>query len=274
MINLGAINFTNCLPVNYPMYKWAFDRLIMKEGYPVLINQLMRDKKIHAGPISSIEYIKNSDKYTLIEGPCISSDGEVGSVMLFSSYDFEDLEGKTVGVPYTSSSSTALLKILLDKHGLDLSKIKFQVHKYESSLIESLNGQYDAILYIGDPALISNVNHKKQFKIYDLGKMWKEFTGYPMVFGTWVAWSDWAFSQKDDFEWLCFILDKAVDAGLNIYLNEIINIASNSLKLDKTHIEDYLTCKINYKFTERHKKSLKLFESLYNNLNRVKINDK
>ncbi|HBH17420.1 MAG TPA: hypothetical protein DDX14_00470, partial [Cyanobacteria bacterium UBA9579] len=185
-ISLGLINFTNCIPVNYSLYEWSNERLILSEGYPTLINQLMLEKQVHVAPISSIEYLKNQDQYKLIETACISSDGDVDSVILFSNYDFMDLEEKTIGVPYTSSSSITLLKILLNEHQYDLSRIKFKTHKYETSLEDALNSKFDAVLYIGDPALTANIKYQHQFKKYDLGKLWKEHTGYPMTFGTWV----------------------------------------------------------------------------------------
>ncbi|OGI02543.1 MAG: hypothetical protein A2104_09325 [Candidatus Melainabacteria bacterium GWF2_32_7] len=266
-ISLGLINFTNCIPVNYSLYEWSHDKLVLSEGYPTLINQLMRDKQVHVAPISSIEYLNNQDLYTLIDNVCISSDGEVDSVILFSNYDFMDLEEKTIGIPYTSSSSIALLKILLNEYQYDLNRIKFKTHKYETSLEDALKNRFDAVLYIGDPALIANIKYQDQFKKYDLGKLWKDFTGYPMTFGTWVAQSDWASSQEDDYNWICFILDKAVEAGLNMYFNEIINITSTKLNLDKNHIENYLTKKINYNFTQKHKEGLELFKKLYDNLN-------
>ena len=268
VISMGLINFTNCLPINYSLYQLVSNRLILSEGYPTLINQLMEDKQVHVAPISSIEYIKHSDRYELIESACIASDGDVASVILFSNYDFEDLEEKIVGIPYTSSSSVALLKILLNEHQFDISRIKFQKHKYEHDLDQALNGIYDAILYIGDPALVANINYPDKFKKYDLGRMWKELTGYPMTFGTWVAQSDWKSSQKDDFEWVNLLLTKAVEDGLTIYFNEVIEIASKNLNLEKIHIEDYLTNKIQYNFTDRHKEGLELFKSLYSKLDK------
>ncbi|MFH0702247.1 MAG: menaquinone biosynthesis protein [bacterium] len=271
-INIGLINFTNCLPINYSFYKWNYEGIILKEGYPSLINELMYNEKIHAAPISSVEYLKNKDKYTLIDTICISSDGEAGSVILFSNYELEKLAGKTIAVPYTSASSIALLKILLNEYS-DLNTVKFQVHKYETTLEEALKNQYDAILYIGDPALIANIKYKDEiFKKYDLGKCWKELTGYPMVFGTWAALSSWKSlnenKNKNDFEQVKFLLNKAVESGLNMYFNEIINLALKNLNFNlnlsnANYIKNYLTENIKYNFTENHKKGLELFETLY-----------
>jgi len=258
-VYLGQINFTNCLPVNYCFQKWAIEGIILKNGHPALINSLMQEGKLHVAPVSSLEYLLNKDKYTLIDNLCISSDGEAGSVILFSNYEFSELSGKKIGVPHTSYTSIALLRILLEKY--EVKNAQFINHQYETSLHEALKDKYDAVLYIGDPALVANI--KDTGKKYDLGKLWKEITGYPMVFGTWAALSAWKESNEDDFSQINLLLTKAVANGLGIYFNEIINLASSGLNLDKAHIRHYLTKNIRYEFSEKHRESLDLFKTLH-----------
>lgn len=266
LISIGQINFLNCLPVNYSFRTWGLENIVLSDGYPSLINQLMEDQQIHIAPISSIEYLKNQDKYSLIDTISISSFGEAGSVVLFSNFEFNELEGKKIGIPYTSATSIALLKVLLQENKINLNNVKFSLHKYETGLDEMLKGDYDAVLFIGDPALVANIQYQDKFLKYDLGKLWFDKTGYPMVFGTWVAQSDWKICYGDDFDRISFLLNKAVDAGLNMYLNEIIELAAESLKLEKIHIKKYLRDNINYTFTDQHKHSLKLFQNFYFNL--------
>jgi chorismate dehydratase len=41
---------------------------------------------------------------------------------------------------------------------------------------------------IGDAALVLGSNHRERYPfVYDLGQMWKEWTGQPFVFAVWVA---------------------------------------------------------------------------------------
>jgi len=261
-ISLGQLKFINSMPVNYPFERWRHSKIIVNSGYPTLINQLFKDELLHVAPVSSIEYLKNKDKYSLIDTICISSGGEVDSVILFSNYEIENLKNKIIGVPYTSATSIALLKILLKEYGIPLDSCKFVTHKYQQSLENALLSQFDAILYIGDPALVANIHNKSKFK-YDLGLEWKKISGLPMVFANWVVWSDWKSAYPDDWEWISIILDKAVEAGLNMYLNDVVEKSSRLLNLDKKVIQDYLTCKIQYKFTDKHRESLQLFNSKY-----------
>jgi chorismate dehydratase len=265
-IKIGQINFTNCLPVNYSFSKWNIRGLSFHNDCPSQINKMMQSKIIDIAPVSSIEYLNNTDKYTLIDNICISSYEKVGSVILFSNYEMNDLSGKKIALPYTSASSIALLKILLYENNIDLNNISFHNHRYENSLEESLKNKYDAILYIGDPALCSDINYKDNYMHYDLGECWYNMTDLPMVFGTWVARSYWTTNNNEDFVEIKNLLDKAVESGLNMYFNDVINIASQNLNIDKTFIIDYLTNKIKYKFTNDHLKSLQLFKKMNDRL--------
>ena len=90
-ISVGIINFLNCMPFIVPFQEWGLEKINLSLGYPTLINSLMREGQLHAAPISSIEYITNKDEYILMNSACISSDGEVGSVILFSKCEFSEL---------------------------------------------------------------------------------------------------------------------------------------------------------------------------------------
>jgi len=291
-ISLGLINFTNCLPINYTLEKWALDNLVLSWGHPVLINSLMKEGQVHVAPVSAFEYLTNENDYVLIKEACITSDAECGSVILFSNYKLEDLAGKKIGIPYNSATSINMLKILLNEKGISPESINFIRHKYELPVSEALSSEFDAVLYIGDNALISRFNlcHCEQSEAiqktlnnkwiassqaprndilqYDLGKLWKELTGLPPVFGTWVAKADWAATRKDDFEQVKFLITKAVEAGLGMYFNEVIQKAASELNLSDYYIKDYLTAKIKYNFTPEHEKSLDLFKKLYNKINK------
>ncbi len=262
-ISLGQINFINAFPINYVFEKWHLEDVITSNGYPTLINELFESNLLHVAPVSSIEYIKNKDKYSLIDTIIMGSNGQVGSVTLYSNYLLNELQGKNIALPYTSATSVALIKILLKENGVDLSKCTFIDHKYECSLKEALQ-KFDAVLYIGDPALIANNSKENnQIKKFDLGEEWKKLTGLPMVFATWVAHSKWQDAHKDKFERISLLLDKAVEAAFKIYFNEIVEQASKSTNLDKEIIRDYFTNKIVYKPTIKYFEALKLFETKY-----------
>ena len=120
-IKIGLIEFTNCLPLNYSFERQNLDDIEFVYGTPAKLNKLMDRGEIVAASISSFEYLQNKNKYTLIKSGCISSDGECGSVLLFSNKKFEDLTGCKIGTPCDSVSSVAMLKILLEEYGVNLN---------------------------------------------------------------------------------------------------------------------------------------------------------
>lgn len=243
-MKLGLINFTNCLPLNYTLEKWQPENTELVYGNPAQLNKLMAEDKIDAAPVSSIEYIKNRNKYQLIQTASISSDGECGSVILFSNKKFKDI--KNIALPHDSVASVAMLKIIMKNHDINFSE-----HNYND-----INPGIDAALFIGDNALKENAAGNRYKFSYDVGNLWKNLTGYPAVFGTWVK-------RKGNIVQPDNLIPKAIETGLGLYFNEILNFASNNLQLPKQTIEDYLTRKINYNFTERHKQSLEKFEEIY-----------
>jgi len=267
---IGLIKFTNCLPVNYGLERQKPENTKFIYGTPAYLNKLMAEKKIDIAPISSFEYLKNKDKYTLIKTACISSDEECGSVLLFSRKEIKNPDGGKIGIPCDSASSTAMLKIILNEYDIDLKNIIFETHNYAKSVNQFLDSDFDAVLFIGDNALKNNYNPDKSFSVYDIGTLWKKIAGYPAIFGTWVARNDWVKENKDSFKRINNLIPKAIATGLGMYFNEILYRASCDLGIKEDFIRTYLTEKIKYNFTIQHEKSLELFEKLYKNLQKTK----
>jgi len=262
-VNIGLIDFLNCMPINYSLDKKNPANVNFTRNYPAEINRLLKENKIHLAPISSIEYLINENSYILIKEACITSEAECGSVILFSEKNPKDLKGKTVALPHDSATSIAMLKVLLKSLGVLPEEINFIKHQYKNPIGESLGKDYDAVLYIGDNALKSAEKYKNILPQYDLGRMWKDTTGLPPVFGVWAANAEWAINQQDDFKQVKLLISQAVEAGLGIYFNEVVKTAVLDLNLSEDLIKDYLTAKIKYKFTSEHEKSLRMFKELY-----------
>lgn len=264
-ISVGQIKFVNALPVNYPFEKWKLQGVVFSSSYPSMLNQLMGDRMLEVSAVSAVEYFRKKNQYALLDNICIACDTECGSVVLYSNFEIEDLYGKTIAVPYTSESSVSMLKIILDLQGVDPSKVRFVHHKYELPAEKFLE-VYDAVLYIGDQALKSLLE-KAPAKMFDMGTLWQQTTGYPAVFAVWIADQDWAYANKDSFEWIKFLLGNAVDAGLDMYFNDIIKEAQNRTKLDEEFLSKYFSYNLKYKFNEARAEGLNYFENMWSNLN-------
>lgn len=259
---IGFIKFTNCLPVNLYFEKERPDNTEYVYGTPAELNELMANGKIDFAPISAYEYLRNKANYTPIGSACISSDGDCGSVLLFSKRDIKDLKGGKIGIPCDSATSIAMLRIILAQWGINAGNTTFEQHGYAGSVNGLLDKGFDAVLFIGDNALIENNIPHKPFNVYDVGRLWKDLTGYPAIFGVFAARNQWISEYPELHEKFDNMINKAIATSLELYFNEIMNTASGKLKLKREIIDDYLSTKIAYSFTTRHKKSLALLERL------------
>src|SRR5215204_5751520 len=162
MIRLGRISYVNMAPV--------FHRLDVDveeiSGVPTDLNRRLLAGEIDVAPISSIEYARNADRLRLLPRLCVSSQGAVDSIQLVSKLPLEHV--RTVAVTPESATSVVLTKVLLP----------------EAAHLP-LGEEEEAKLLIGDAALKSAFEDPTPH--HDLGRLWLERTGLPMVFAVWAA---------------------------------------------------------------------------------------
>jgi len=162
VIRLGRISYVNMAPVFYRL-----DAEVEEvTGVPTELNRRLLDGEIDVAPISSIEYARNADRLRLLPRLCVSSQGAVDSIQLVSKRPLEHV--RTVAVTPESATSVVLTKVLL-----------------EEAEHVPLGEEADAKLLIGDAALKSAFEDPTPH--HDLGRLWTERTGLPMVFAVWAA---------------------------------------------------------------------------------------
>ena len=162
MIRLGRISYVNMAPV--------FHRLNTEveevQGVPTELNQLLLDGRIDLAPISSIEYARHASSLVILPRVCVSSEGAVDSIQIVSRTPFPQI--RKLAVTPESATSVVLAKVLLP-------------HAEQVPLEE----EAEAKLLIGDAALKSAFEDPTPH--YDLGRLWLDRTGLPMVFAVWAA---------------------------------------------------------------------------------------
>src|SRR5438094_2927508 len=136
------------------------------QGVPTELNGRLLEGELDAAPISSIEYARNADRLRLMPRLCVASEGAVDSIQLVSRKPLEQV--RVVAVTPESATSVVLTKVLLP----------------EADHVP-LGEPADAKLLIGDAALKSAFEDPTPH--YDLGRLWLERTGLPMVFAVWAA---------------------------------------------------------------------------------------
>src|SRR2546421_4451562 len=136
------------------------------QGVPTDLNRRVLSGELDLAPISSIEYARNADRLRLLPRLCVSSEGAVDSIQLVSRKPLEQV--RTIAVTPESATSVVLTKVLIP----------------EAEHVP-LGVEADAKLLIGDAALQSAFEDPTPH--YDLGRLWLERTGLPMVFAVWAC---------------------------------------------------------------------------------------
>lgn len=187
-MRIGRIPYINC----YPVYG-AIDRGVVRldadlvDGVPTDLNRRMSAGELDISVVSAVEYARESFRYLLLPDLAISCDGPVRSVMLFSRRPAGELGSRNVIVSRSSMTSVALLELLFEN--VWHANPRFVPGDAEvADVVEASDDGVDARLVIGDAALVLGSNHRERYPfVYDLGQMWKEWTGQPFVFAVWVA---------------------------------------------------------------------------------------
>jgi chorismate dehydratase len=162
VIRLGRISYVNMAPVFYRV-EAEFDEVV---GVPTALNRALLDGECDLAPISSIEYARNAERLRILPRLCVSSEGAVDSIQLVSRAPLERV--RRIAVTPESATSVVLTRVLLP----------------EAEHVP-LGEEADAKLLIGDAALQSAFNDPTPH--YDLGRLWLERTGLPMVFAVWAC---------------------------------------------------------------------------------------
>jgi chorismate dehydratase len=162
VIRLGRISYVNMAPVFFRLQHEVDERV----GVPTELNRLLLAGDVDLAPISSIEYARHADRLRLLPRLCVSSEGAVDSIQLVTRMPLGRV--RSVAVTPESATSVVLTKVLLPQ-----------------AEHVPLGVEADATLLIGDAALKSAFEDPTPH--HDLGRLWLERTGLPMVFAVWAA---------------------------------------------------------------------------------------
>jgi chorismate dehydratase len=238
-IRVAAVNYLNTKPLIY-----GFEKRMMKDevelimDYPASIaNMLISDEvDIALVPIATIPFLQ---KHYIISDYCIATNGEVASVCLFSDVPIEEID--TILLDYQSKTSVGLIKILLKEFWKINPMLIDGKDGYEAKITGKTAG-----LVIGDRAFLQRT--KNRF-IYDLGFAWKQMTGLPFVFATWVATKEMPGNFISNF-------NAATSNGLQ-HLPEIITTNA----YEHYDLNEYYTNNIDYKLDNEKRKAVELYFS-------------
>jgi predicted solute-binding protein len=188
------------------------------------------------------------DRYDLLDGVAIASNGRVDSVILAHREPIEKLT--RVAVTPVSRTSVWLLRVLL--------KVRYGIMpEFYPLPAGAALPEHAAMLMIGDQAIWYRSHHEAS-TLWDLGAAWKELTGLPFVYAA------WALQREVGLE-LRQVLKNAKSNGL-AHLEEIVQDAGEATA---SYRREYLMRCVSFNLGEPEKAGLRRFQEYLKDLKLV-----
>jgi chorismate dehydratase len=185
---LGDIAFLNCAPIRWGLRSGqAAAELAVESASPERLAELLLGGELDISPVSLVRYLRNTDELLLLPNLAIASDGPVRSCHIVSASPLACLDGREVALSQESRSTALLARILLE----DAIGVRPK-YRHERQHLGSMLRNADAAVIIGDDALRATVMEHDDFTVNDVGALWRDWTGLPMVFAVWAVRRDFA----------------------------------------------------------------------------------
>jgi len=230
--------------------RWGIE---LVPGVPTQLNRWLVEGRIDLGLVSSIAYARSHRRLLLSRNVSISSLGAVDSIQLVTRKPLTRIT--SVALTQQSATSIALLKTLL-KLGF---RQEVSYHDLEGPVSEALE-EYDAALLIGDQGLEALYFPEPDTICHDLGELWQEWTGLPMVYAVSAAREDFAVTNGPELVAVERELAGCVDYARH-HLEEVVESAVDLYRFDRPALTRYFAL-LRYDFTEEYRQGLRRFYEL------------
>lgn len=240
-IKVSTVSYTNTLPFlqGIRASEKLLDQIDLSVDVPAECARKVIQNEADLGiiPIAALSRLQD---YHIVTDYCIGSDGAVDSVFIFSSKPIEEIQ--TLRLDHQSRTSNGLARILLQYY-------------WKQNVSVSMEGETDAYVLIGDRTF----GKKEEVPyIYDLGEIWKKFTGLPFAFAVWVANKKLPDSFIEDF---------------NIALRDGLSHPEDVIPGLKTYpnfdYKIYLTEFLDFNLDENKRKAIDKYLELYKTLEEI-----
>lgn len=218
MLRSSRMRYVNDLPIYA-----AFDAGAVEypgtliADVPARLNAMMRAGELDMGPVSAFEYALDAQRYVLLPDLCIGARDEIVSVLLVSQTPPALLHGAKIATTKESASGRNLLRVLLER--------RYGVHaefvEAEDPIACARAGQ--PAMMIGDAAIDAAFEFPSEL-VYDLGALWRDWTGEQSVTAVWVARREIFESRRDEVRACLHALTDAYSWG-RANRDEVIGLA-------------------------------------------------
>ncbi len=242
---VAASTYLNSLPLCYSFLSGSQRNQcdFVGDVAPARCADLLAAGEVDAALIPTIEVQRIPD-LVLVPHIAVAAQEEVRSVLLVSRRPLA--QARSIVLDQSSRTAAALTQILFRK--FFRQEVSFE---NAPASLEQMLEVADAALLIGDPAL-KRAHSPGNLRVYDLARLWKNYTGYPFAFAVWAI-------RRAAIE-ACASVDflTARQEGL---ANLAVMAAERAceLELSVPYLLAYLTESIGYELTPEHLHGLNLF---------------
>jgi chorismate dehydratase len=248
-IQIATVPYCNAFPLIHYLPEYL-PQAVISEWYPSAMRQQLVEQKLDLAlmPVAELMFLPHGN---IVGNCCIACNGEVRSVLLYSSHPIEQI--RSIALDTASRSSVTICELILRHfYGREPVKYRLEQDQHPDAC------QTDAFVLIGDRALSYRPSERWHYR-YDLGELWKEKTGLPLVFAAWVGIS----SQVEDSA-IVTALQESRDQGLR-QLEAILEAKEQqgvTLPLDREQILNYYRQSVVYTMGEEEQAGLQYFFDL------------
>jgi chorismate dehydratase len=260
-VRVGHIEFLNCYPLYFGLQRrlaegsaGAAPAFELIPGVPTDLNRMLVAGTIDFGPISSIEYARNFRQLALSRRLSISSYGAVDSIQLVARRPLTEIA--SIALTPQSATSIALLKTILS---LRFGRADIRYSELRVPVEEALQSN-DAVLLIGDQGLEAMYFPRAGFLRYDLGDLWKEWQGLPMVYAVWATRFEFLERRRDDLQAVEDELVASMDRARQTEA-EVVDSAVGLSRFDRPCLTRYFQV-LHYGFAPEYQAGLRRFFEL------------
>lgn len=259
-IRLGVVSFVNTLPLIDGLEGLA--DVTLDRSVPSRLVDRLLDDVVDVALCSSIDYQRAREPLTILPAGVLGCDGPTLTVRLYATRPIESLE--RVCCDTDSHTSVVLLQIIFrELYGRAPELLDYDAPASARIVRRPSPGGLDrgplewpeAMLLIGDKVVTDSPPAVRYPHQLDLGAAWKELTGLPFVFATWLAKRD---ADEDLLRTAFAVLDRQRRRNRDLIANMIHRCAvPRGWPADLAR--SYLGKKLVYEFTDRSLVALDAF---------------
>jgi chorismate dehydratase len=193
-LRIGCVQYLNSRPLILPFHPIAGGGLGGQDVYlahPGTLAAKLREGALDAALVPVFEVLRSPERYCVVRGVAIASEGPVYSVYVAHTESLDRLD--SVLADPASLTSVHLFQVLAAgslRRSLPLLDPKVTPQDREAM-------RFRGRLLIGNQAIDFRLRHEPDgVRFWDLGQAWTEWTGLPFVYAVWVLRRELPSAEK------------------------------------------------------------------------------